>query len=306
MEGARGFEEFVAAVEGGSITAAAEALALPRPTVSRRLAQLEARLKVRLLHRTTRRLTMTPHGEQLYPRARRVVEAARGATAEVRRLDGVPRGLLRVSVPIGIPHTMMAGWVAEFLGMYPEVRLELQANSTHVDLVGEGFDVVLRRGEIEDPSLIARTITVDSTIAVASPAYLERAGTPLHLEDLGDHACIVGYRSSAVPDLRWPLVGGGVAEVVGVFATNDMSLRLEAAKVGVGISIVSANLTMEALASGALVHVLPELVGKRDRVSLVYAEREFLDAKVRAFVDFLGTRIQRVRAERGPAVGDGR
>ena len=144
MSNAEGFEEFVAIIDCGSVTGAAEGLGLPRPTLSRRLARLEERLGVRLIHRTTRRMTMTPQGELLYAKARRVVQAAREAEAEVRRLDGVPRGLLRVSVPTGMPAMLFGEWVGEFLQRYPEVELEMVASSAHVDLAAEGFDLALR------------------------------------------------------------------------------------------------------------------------------------------------------------------
>ena len=170
---ADGFEEFVAIVDNGSVSAAAESLGLPRATVSRRLARLEERLGVRLLHRTTRRMTLTPGGALLHRKASRLVTAARELEAEVRRLDGVPRGLLRMSIPPGTADSFITGWIVEFLRLYPEVSVELVASSVHVDLVAEGFDLALRHGTIDDASLIARTISVSVTIAVASPVLMD-------------------------------------------------------------------------------------------------------------------------------------
>ena len=295
METASGFEEFVAIVDEGSVTGAALALGQPRPTVSRRLARLEERLGVRLLHRTTRRMTLTPQGEILYARARPIVAAARGAEDEVRRLDGVPRGVLRLSTPTGMPYEVLARWIAEFLRAHREVSIEMIASNVHVDIVAEGFDVVLRRGAIEDPSLIARTLVVDDTIAIASPRYLGEAGVPDAPEDLAGHQCIISYRSGSVPELRWPLLDGGSVPVAGTLKTNQMELRLEAAKQHLGIALLSASFAAEALESGELVHVLPKTLGRRERVSLVYAEREFLDPKIRAFVDFFVARVEESR-----------
>lgn len=295
---ASGFEEFVTIVDSGSVTGAADALGLPRPTVSRRLARLEERLGVRLLHRTTRRMKMTPQGELLYVKARRVVDAAREAEAEVRRLDGVPRGSLRVSMPNAMPNGVLAGWIVDFLRAHREVSLELIASTVHVDLVAEGVDVVLRRGAIEDPSLIARTLVIDSSIAVASPQYLAAAGTPDRADALEDHACITGYRSGSVPELRWPLLDGGSVPISSPLKTNQMELRVEAAKQHLGIALVSTNVVTEALASGALVPVLPDVVGRREPVSLVYVDREFLDPKIRAFVDFIVGRVEALHRER--------
>lgn len=296
MSAAEGYEEFVSIVECGSITSAAQSLSLPRPTVSRRLARLEERLNVRLLHRTTRRLQMTPQGEALYATARRVVRAAREVEAEVRRLDGVPRGLLRVSIPTRVPADLFAGWFAEFLSVYPEVSLEAVASAAHVDLVGEGFDVALRAGPIEDASLIARVVATNVLMAVASPQYLTEHGTPHDAESLADHNCIVGYRAGSAPELRWPLLDGGSAPVSGTLATNQMELRREAARRHLGIALLVDYIAAGDIASGDLVPVLPDLIGRHDRVSLVYADRAFVDPKVRAFVDFFASRMDAVRA----------
>ncbi len=289
---AAGFEEFVSIVDHGSVTGAATALALPRPTVSKRLARLEERLGVRLLHRTTRRMKLTEHGELLYERARRVVLAAREAEAAVQRVDDVPRGLLRVLVPPRVPETVFMQWLAEFLEAYPEVSLDVVGNDLHLDLVAEGFDVALRSGEIEDTSLVSRTLVANFEIAVASPGYLAARGTPTSAADLADHDCIIGYRSNNVPDPRWPLLKGGWVPVGGKLMTNHGGLRLEAAKRGLGIAMVVDRMARELLDDGTLVRVLADTVGRRNDARLVYPNREFLDPKVRAFVDFIVSRIE--------------
>lgn len=284
---AAGFEEFVAVVDSGSVTAAARVLGVPRPTVSKRLARLEERLGVRLLHRTTRRITLTEHGELLYERARRVVHAAHEAEAAVRRLDDEPRGLLRVLIPPRVPEGVFTRWLAEFLQKYPEVSLDVVATDLHVDLVGEGFDVALRHGAIADTSLISRTLATNTEIAVASPRYLDTFGYPTTIEHLAEHNCIIGYTGSNVPNPRWPLLDGGWTAVSGTLVTNHVGLRVEAARCDIGIAIVVDRIAAQALAEGELIHVLPNLVGRLDRACLVYPEREFLDPKVRAFVEFI-------------------
>jgi len=297
-----GFEEFVAIVEYGSLTRAAEVLGLPRPTVSKRLARLEARLGVRLLHRTTRKMTLTEQGELLHARARGVVHAARDAEAAVRRLDGVPRGLLRVLVPSRVPELVFTQWLAEFLEAYPEVSLDVVGTEAHVDLVAEGFDVALRRGDFSDPSLVSRTLVVNAEIAVASPAYLEARGTPSTAEQLTAHDCIAGYRGNRVPNPRWPLLDGTWTNVAGKLTTNHSGLSLEAARRGLGIALVVDRVAQPYLDAGELVWVLPELVGRRDHARLVYPDREFLDPKVRAFVDFIVSRVQ-ARPDTNPGSG---
>ncbi|MCO4763299.1 MAG: LysR family transcriptional regulator [Myxococcales bacterium] len=286
-----GFEEFVAIVDGGSVTAAAKALGLPRPTVSKRLARLEERLGVRLLHRTTRRMDLTREGALFLERARRVVYAAREAEAEIQRLDGVPRGLLRVLIPPRVPAGPFTQWLSEFMAAYPEVRLDVVGTDVHVDMVAEGFDVAMRFGVIEDTSLIGRTLVANQIIAVASPDYLARCGTPTLPADLAEHNCIISYTGSNVPERRWPLMDGGWTHVSGHLMTNHDGLRVEAAMRHLGIAMVIKRVVDAHLTAGRLVWVLPEAVGRRDLVRLVYPERRFLDPKVRAFVNFITSRV---------------
>ena len=300
---ATGFEEFVAIVDTGSVTKAAETLGIPRPTVSKRLARLEERLGVRLLHRTTRRMKLTEHGEILYEKARRVVHGAREAEAAVRRVDDVPRGLLRVQIPPRVPEAIFTQWLAEFLQTYPEVSLDVFGSDVHLDLVAHGFDVALRYGPINDTSLISRTLVVNTEVAVASPQYLGRRGTPASPSDLGDHNCITGYTGSNIPDPRWPLIDGGWTHVSGTLVTNHPGLRQEAAKRHLGIAMVVDRAVAEELECGELVRVLPDTVGRVDRARLVYPDRGFVDPKVRAFIDFI---VSRSRSGGSAAPTDGR
>ncbi|MFT5685931.1 MAG: DNA-binding transcriptional LysR family regulator [Myxococcota bacterium] len=299
MSTAEGFEEFVMIVDSGSLTAAARTLGLPRPTLSRRLARLEERLGVRLIYRTTRRMKLTEQGVLLYEKAHRVVQIAREVEAEVRRLDGVPRGLLRVSIPVGGSGAVFARWFSTFMHLWPEVRLDVVASSVHVDLIGDGFDVALRVGDVTDPALVVRTIANDLRVAVASPRYLAENGTPQRVEDLTAHNCLIGYQSGSTPETRWPLQGGGWVPVSGTFSTNQMGMRMELAREHLGIALLIDQVAASGLASGELVVVLPGILGHRERLSLTYPDRTFLDPKVRVFVDFMATTIQESRARQG-------
>ncbi len=283
-------------VDAGTITRAAAQLGLSRPTLSRRLARLEERLGVRLIHRTTRRMALTAQGETLYAKARWVVAAASGAEAEVRRLDGVPRGLLRVSVP-NMPEAVVAEWLAGFLEAYPQVELELVVSIDDVDIVAQGFDAALRVSPVEDPSWVVRSIVRYHSVAVASPTYLAARGVPRCLEDLSDHDCIVGYRGGA-PVRHWPLRDGGRVAVSGRIKTNHMGLHLHSARQHLGIALVGERVLREDLAAGTLVAILPDVVGRQERFSLVYPDRSFLDPKVRAFADWFTSRIQTLAAQR--------
>ena len=188
-----GLALFVAVVDAGSISAAARALGQPRESLSRRLAAWEDGLGVRLLHRSTRRLVPTRAGETLLARARPLVAAARESLAEVRLLDDVPRGLLRVSVPPGGGAAFLGPPFATFLARWPEVQLEVRALARHVDLVAEGFDVALRAGPVHDPSLIARRLWSADVVGVMAPALAARVGAPATPAALEALPCLLGF-----------------------------------------------------------------------------------------------------------------
>ncbi|MCV0428686.1 MAG: LysR family transcriptional regulator [Roseibium sp.] len=273
--------EFLAVVREESISGAARTLNLPRATLSRRISALEADLGVRLLHRRTNRLTLTEAGEELRLRAQRIVEDVTDAWNAVRRLDGTPRGLLRVSVTG--PH--FTRLFTDFLCDYPEVRLEVQSTTRHVDLLSEGIDVAIRIGPVKDQNLIARRLHTDRLVAVASPAYLSWRGTPKTPENLADHNCIVGFAGEWTPSKSWPLLAGGSVPVGGRLSANEIELVTKTALDGIGIALLPSAIAAEHLRSGALTAVLADIVGAEIPVSLVYADREFMDPKVRIFID---------------------
>ncbi len=284
MKVAEDFDAFVAIVDAGSISEAARALNVPRATLSRQLARLEERLGVRLLHRSTRSLVPTQAGEALYPRARALVDEARAAVAAVQRLDDVPRGLLRVSsAPFAGP--ILGELVSAFVRAYPEVAVELHTSTRHTDLAAEGFDLALRGGVVQDEGLIARTLFRSDTLAVATPEYLARHGRPEVPDDLAKHACVRGFKAGARPSTTWPLRDGGQVRVDGPFVTNDLMALVGAANSGLGVALLPRAAVELELASGQLVEVLAGVVGNDVSLALVWLEREFLDPKVRAFVD---------------------
>lgn len=273
--------EFVAIVAAGSISGAARDLEVPRPTLSQRLSGLEKELGVRLLHRGTRSLVLTEAGQELHRRARRISADASSAWDAVRRLDDIPRGLLRVSVAaVTVPELF-----TNFVRDYPEVQLEVRETTQHVDLVAEGIDVAVRIGEIKDPSLIARRIrTVRSTV-VAAPSYLSARGRPARPEELADHECIVGFAGEWTPSRSWPLLGGGTIPVGGRLAGNSMMLTRFAAIAGQGLALMPEPVVADHVSEGRLVPVLADSVGTEMPVSIVYTDREYIEAKVRVFVD---------------------
>ena len=286
---ADGFDEFVCIVDEGSISAAARVLGLPRATLSRHLTRLEDRLGVRLLHHNTRRLAPTRAGEELYRRARGILTAAAEAEQAVRRLDGVPRGLLRISAPPLAGTDRLADVFLGFLARYPEVEIEVFTTMQHVDLVADGIDVALRGGIVRDPALVARRLRASHTRAYAAPAYLEARGTPRATADLAHHDCSCAYDPITLRPVRtWPLLKGGHVQVRGRLATNDIGLRLASALRGETIGLFPEGLqAWQGAPEGTLVPVLPDRVGINGALSIVYPEREHLDPKVRAFVDHM-------------------
>lgn len=280
--------EFLSVVDAGSISGAAKDLGLPRATLSRRMSKLEADLGVRLILRRTTRLALTHAGEELRQRAQRIVADATAAWDAVRRLDDTPRGLLRVSVTG--PHFL--NLFTDFLRDFPEVRLEVQSTTRHVDLLTDGVDVAMRSGPVKDQNLIARRVHSDRLIVVASPDYLARHGTPKRAQDLAGHACVVGFAGTWTPSTKWPLWSGAHVPIVGRLSANEIDLIKEAAIKGLGLALIASAIVAKDIEAGKLKPVLRDQIGAEIPISLVYADREFVDPKIREFVDRAVVAIQ--------------
>lgn len=278
------YDAFLGVVEHGSVSAAARALGVPRPTVSRRLAQLEAHLGVRLVHRGTRQMVVTHDGEALYQRVRPLLEALRDAERAVRQQDPRPSGVLRVSLSPLMRHAM-APVLFAYRARYPQVHLEVVVDGRYVDLRRERFDVAVRGGVLPDSDLVQRVLLRSSAFPVASPDYLARAGTPSAPADLAHHACLLGFGQDGAPRRVWPLRGGGGVAVSGHWVTNDRMLLRGAAIAGQGIALLSEPNAREGLVRGALVPVLRDHVGVDISLHVVFTERALLAPRVRCFVD---------------------
>jgi len=291
-------EEFVTVVEAGSVSAAARELGVPRASVSRRLAKLEAAYGVQLLHRETHRHTLTQAGRELYQRARRIVADMAAAQAAVSALDGVPRGLLRVGMPFGSGIEMLLA--RAYREAYPQVTLEFVGTGTHDDLLGHGIDVALRSGPIADEALMGRRLIRFNDQVVASPDLLERLGPPT-LATLAEYPCILGFDNDGRPVAEWPLWAGGTTPVQSTIRTNDATARIDGARMGMGLTLASERLTRDHVAAGELVPILTEAVGREVTVSLVWPASEFMPPKVRAFVDLAVELIGALAAARDNA-----
>ena len=281
---------FLEVVDQGSFTAAGKILDLPTSTVSRRISRLEGQLGARLLQRTTRKLSVTDAGRIYYQRSARALLALDEARQAVGEMQATPRGLVRMTAPVEMDE--LTNVIADFLHLYPEVQLILDLTNRYVDLVDEGFDLAVRAGELRDSSLVAKQIATAKFVMVASPAYLERRGTPKKIEDIRDHECIVVSGQSTQGTWRLCSKNKMVSiPVSGRLVVNHLGVILRAAKHGLGIARLPAGHCTAGLADGSLVEVLPGACPSMGKVSAVYPSREFMNPAVRALIDHLVERL---------------
>lgn len=282
----------VAAIEHGGFSAAARALGVTPSAVSKTITRLESRLGVRLLNRTTRRLTPTPEGEALFARGRHILAELDDAEQEAARARGAPRGLLRINSLVAFGLHQLPPVLPEFLRRYPEVQVELSIGDRMVDLVEEGTDLAIRSGRLADSSLVARKICDTQRVVCAAPAYLKRHGTPRRPEDLLRHNCIVICDN---PQLRrWPFDdpagrdGVRTIEVGGNVAANNAENVLQLGLLGLGIVRLGDLVIAEHIHAGRLVPLLAEVHHVEPLpLHAVYPQARLRSPKVGAMVDFL-------------------
>ncbi len=265
----------------------ARELGMIQPTVSKQLTALEESLGVRLLNRTTRRLSLTDAGREYYQRCKRIVDEVQDMESDVSVLQNRPTGNLRISAPVAFAQIHMLPLLFDFRRKYPSLSVDLAVNDRFVDLVQEGFDVAIRFGELDDSRLVARHVGSSSRMCVASPAYLAAAGIPKTPADLSKHNCITytyGFSSEwrfDGPKSQVPM------RVYGDFRANSgMSIRAAALE-GIGIANVPAFLVKDEVESGRLVRVLSQYGPAPVRISAVYPSARLLSRKVKLFVDFM-------------------
>lgn len=279
---------FVKAAERGSFAAAAEAMGLSPQMVAKHVVYLEDRLGASLLHRTTRRQSLTDVGRAYYDRCKLVLAEAEAADALAADLRSQPKGLLRVNAPMTFGAFSLAPFVTRYLARYPDMQIDLTLNDRFVDPLEEGFDVMVRIGEVEDGSLVARPLAPYRLIACASPAYLERHGTPRTPADLERHECLAyGYWSATLP-CRWLFARDGSTEEVranGRIRSNDWKTLLHAAIEGFGITLGPVSVLDGEIAAGRLVRVLVDYEGPARPMHVLYPAGRRPTVKIRSFVD---------------------
>jgi DNA-binding transcriptional LysR family regulator len=286
-----------AIIEGGSLARAADALGMTRSGISRALSRLEARVGVRLLDRTTRAVALTDEGRRLYSEVAPLLTGIEAAVTVTSGSSVAVRGRLRVNVDAFFSRLLFTPHISEFLSLYPELSLELVARDQLGDLVGDGFDIAVRFGTPPESSLVATKLLETRTVTVASPAYLEEHGRPVVPSDLARHACI---------QVRDSLTGQPVEEwrfrqkekVVQVKTTGrlmvvEFGTMLGACLGGVGIARVKAIGVRHFIQQGALVELLADWSGESYPLYALYPSRHLPPAKVRAFIDFIQSRLVR-------------
>ncbi len=288
------FATFAAVVEQGSFTAAARELSVSKPVVSKRIARLEDAFGLRLLNRTTRRLSLTEAGEALYERCRHLASEVEAAESALRPLASAPRGRLRLNAPVSFGVLHLAPCLPDFLRRYPDVEIELTLSDQRVNLVEEGVDLAVRIMDLQDSSLRARKLAPSERILCASPDYLERRGTPRQPEDLKDHDCLTyAYQRSGK---RWAFHDkkGRKRQVTvsGPLEANNGDALRSACEAGLGIAHLPDFLAGESLKSGQLVCLLPDWYDQASNsVHAVYPAGRNLSPKVRVFIDYLVERF---------------
>ena len=281
---------FVKAADLGSFTAAGTALGMTSQMVGKHVTALEHRVGAPLLHRTTRRQKLTELGSRFYERCRIVLAEAEAADAIVEEGSTQPRGLLRVSAPVGFGATQLAPVVADFLAAQPAVSVEIILTDRFVDPVDEGFDAVLRLGPVERTTLGRRELADHDQVACAAPSYLARRGEPGTPADLDGHECLGFVNWSGRPYAEWRFGRAGVIHAVTVrprLQVNDGRALVAAAVAGFGIILQPRAVVAEALTARALVPVLVDYVAPRRPMVLLFVRREPRPPKLTAFVDHI-------------------
>lgn len=284
---------FAAVADAGGFTAASRRLGLPKQTLSRRIAELEETLGVRLLHRTTRTLRLTDLGVAYAARCTEVVRLADEANDALTHVSDDVRGALRVTADPLFGEAFLADLVREFVEAHPAVEVELMLTSRRVDLIEEGFDLAFRVGELRDSSLMATRLGPAAMRYCAAPGYLAARGVPTTPDELAGHDCIALMPDGAA--LRWLFVEDGAPRwrpVTGRVRVNHLPTARRLAESGLGVVNLPAFACVEELAAGRLVSVLDDYLAPFGAIHLVYPGPRLLAPRVRRFIDAAITRFR--------------
>jgi LysR family transcriptional regulator for bpeEF and oprC len=285
---------FVRIVDTGAIGRAAESLRIPKATATTLLQGLEASLGVKLLNRTTRRVSVTADGAAYYTRAAAILAEVRDAEEALVQRSAAPRGRVRVDAPTLIARSVIIPALPRFFVQYPDIELALACNERHFDLVAEGIDCALWIGEIGDASLVARRVGFLYFATCAAPAYLGAHGRPAHPRELARHRCINHFSPRTGDTVDWVFSKDGErvqAVFPGHLALEDENSYVSAAEAGLGIAQMPAFIVKEAMERGALDLVLAEWFPEPSPLHVVYPRSRHLSRRVRVFVDWLAALV---------------
>ncbi len=289
---------FVKVVNTGSFSEAARQLSMSPSSVSRQVTGIEQSLEVRLLHRTTHRISLTEAGQIYYHRVSRILEELEDTYTSLSELQTTPKGNLRINVSVEFGNIYLVPHLAEFLQEYPGIKLDLIMSNEYVDMMQQEVDIAIRYGTLEDSSFVARKLpTTNKLVVGASPEYFERFGTPNTPQDLINHNCLVPKFSQANV---WYLKQGRKTHEVrvsGNMESNSGFAMISAIKAGVGLSIIPSWLIRQELKNGEIQTVLNEFQPYQGSLSerhvyALYADRRYLPAKVRTFLDFIISKLE--------------
>ncbi|MBB4213960.1 DNA-binding transcriptional LysR family regulator [Rhizobium sp. BK212] len=282
---------FAHVVEAGSFTAAARLLGMPKTTVSRRIAELERELGVRLLQRTTRSLNLTASGRLYYEESSQALRTIEGANLRLAEARAEPAGTIRISAPVGFGGHFLQDAIFGFLSTYPKTRVELRLTDDRLNLVENGIDLAFRTGVLEDSTLVARKLGSMHRLLCASPDYLARCGPPAAPEDLVRHDCVIAGQSVHA---QWLLEGPRGQETIAVsarFAANEMQAVMAAAIAGHGIAQLPHRFAEACIKDGRLRRVLDGYTTPAGGFHVVYPSSRHLPPLVKAFIELAVTRL---------------
>lgn len=284
-------ELFCLAAEASSFTAAAQIAGVTPAAVSRSISRLEERLGSRLFVRTTRSIRLTDGGRTFFEQCRQALTQLVEAQQEMMGAQSVPSGLLRISIPTTYGHHRILPLLPRFRALYPQVSVDIHISNRNIDFVAEGYDLAIRVRAQPDSSLIARLLEDAKLVVVATPAYLQRVGTPQTLDELPDHECIQYELPSSGRRISWLFQDGGkdceFSGEAGYSCSDDVLGGVTLAKHGAGLFQTYKFIVEQELADGSLVEVLQPYSGRSRPFTLLYPHGRYLPHRVRAFVDFL-------------------
>ena len=288
MEALNGIAFFVQAAQARNFSAAGRVLGVSSSAVGKSVARLEQRLGVRLLHRSTRSITLTTEGALFLDRCRRILDELEAAELEVAETREAPRGKLRVSVPL--VGGLLLPVLTAFMHRYPAIALDVDVSDRLVDVIDDGFDAVIRTGAPRDSRLMSRPLMPFQLVLVGAPAYLARRGTPQSPSDLAGHACLQHKFPSTGKIEPWPLRmpdGATLPDLPAAMVCNTTEVLVDVARAGLGIACLPDFMVRDAIAAGELVTVLDDFNAHQGSFRILWPTSKHLAPKLRVFIDFV-------------------